>query len=222
MGGPDGYADIPTGPGFLRHLSQVLPFANALVGVVVTGAELRECLEKSAICFNQVLFQDAPQNLLNPQVAAIDFDVAFGCQYDIDVSVPARYDTSGTLVAPNHHRIHNLRIDGTELAPDARVLVAVNSYRASGGSKFPGLGTAAPSVFADGGCFGALNSYLSDPSDVPAGFDSPWSFSSKCNGLVCRLRTGPGAEQHLDEIAHLSPGTPIRDKDGFLNFPITL
>ena len=59
--------------------------------------------------------------------------------YEFDVTQPARYDANGKLVAPDAHRVKNLRYQGEPVRPDAQFIVATNNYRAFGGGNFPGL-----------------------------------------------------------------------------------
>ena len=99
-GGPRHYTDIPAGPLRLRNLADLYGFPNTLCGLLVTGAELRDWLERAAICFNRIAPGEGDQPLLDRDVPGHVFDVIDGLSYTIDLSQPARFDLSGTLVAP--------------------------------------------------------------------------------------------------------------------------
>jgi 2',3'-cyclic-nucleotide 2'-phosphodiesterase/3'-nucleotidase len=81
----------------------------------------------------------AQQSLLNETFRSYNFDTLDGVTYEFDVTQPARYDPNGTLVAPDAHRVQNLRYQGQALHPDSKFIVATNNYRAFGGGNFPGL-----------------------------------------------------------------------------------
>src|SRR5207344_2195397 len=70
---------------------------------------------------------------------SFNFDTIDGVSYRIDVTRPARYDRGGKVVAPDAHRIVDLRFDGRPIDEAAKFIVATNNYRASGGGNFPAL-----------------------------------------------------------------------------------
>ena len=138
-GGPDHYTDIAAGPLRLRNIADLYGFPNTLCGLVVTGADLRDWLERSAICFNRIEPGAIDQPLLDLSVPGHVFDVIAGLRYIVDPSQPARFDAAGTLVAPEAHRIRDLTCEGRPVQDDDRFAIAVNSYRAWGGGPFRGL-----------------------------------------------------------------------------------
>lgn len=139
-GGPQHYTDVPAGPLLLRHVADLYGFPNTLCALCVTGAQLRDWLERAAICFNRITPGLHDQPLLDPQVPGHDFDVMDGLTYTIDPSQPARFDLTGRLVAPDAHRIQDLHHAGQPVDPSARFLLATNNYRAFGGGPFAPLG----------------------------------------------------------------------------------
>jgi 2',3'-cyclic-nucleotide 2'-phosphodiesterase/3'-nucleotidase len=141
--GPDNYTRIPAGPIAIRNIADLYPYANTLTAIVVTGAQIREWLERSASIFRQIDPTDPkPQNLINLAVPAYNFDVLTGVTYAIDVSQKERYDRDGKVPDDSIHRVVDLRYQGRPVDPAERFVVATNNYRASGGGNFPGLASA--------------------------------------------------------------------------------
>ncbi|WP_138934849.1 bifunctional 2',3'-cyclic-nucleotide 2'-phosphodiesterase/3'-nucleotidase [Roseovarius arcticus] len=139
-GGPNNFTDLPEGPLSLRHAADLYPFPNHLCGMILTGADLRDWLERAAICFATVR-PGAPEAMLRDySVPGHDFDVISGLTYRIDLSAAPRYDRHGAALdaAPGvgAGRIQDLCYNGLPLAADARFALATNSYRAFGAGAF--------------------------------------------------------------------------------------
>lgn len=142
--GSSNFTDIPAGPIAIKHVADLYVYPNTIKVVKITGAEVREWLEMAAGQFRQIdpIGQGgaAEQELINPEFRSYNFDTLDGVSYEIDVSQPARYSVEGKLLAPDAHRIVNLRYQGKPIDARADFLVVTNNYRASGGGNFPGLG----------------------------------------------------------------------------------
>jgi 2',3'-cyclic-nucleotide 2'-phosphodiesterase/3'-nucleotidase len=135
------YTDIPAGPLAMKNIADLYMYPNTLKAMLLSGTEVREWLEMSAGQFLRIDPKGpAKQPLINDTFPSYNFDVIDGVTYEIDVTQPARYASSGALAAPDAHRIQNLRFQGAPIVPDAKFIVATNNYRAFGGGHFPGLG----------------------------------------------------------------------------------
>ena len=53
-GGPDYYTDVPAGPIAIKNVADLYLYPNTLQAVAITGAEVKDWLERSAGIFNQV------------------------------------------------------------------------------------------------------------------------------------------------------------------------
>ncbi|HUG63348.1 MAG TPA: 5'-nucleotidase C-terminal domain-containing protein, partial [Methylomirabilota bacterium] len=138
-GGPDYYTDVKPGPIAIKDVADIYLYPNTLRIVKVTGAQVREWLERSAGIFNTIDPQStAEQALVDPAFPAYNFDVIDGVTYRIDVTQPRRYDTDGALENPDSHRIFELSRLGAAVEDDDEFLVVTNNYRAGGGGNFPG------------------------------------------------------------------------------------
>jgi len=123
-------AAIPAGDVSIRDVAGLYIFDNTLVGVRMTGGQLRDFLEESARYFAQVSgpgpFTAAE---VSNDVPDYNFDIAHGLAapltYDIDISAPAG------------SRIRALSYDGRPVGDSAEFAVAVNNYRQAGGGDFP-------------------------------------------------------------------------------------
>ena len=102
---------IPQGQVTVRQIAALYPYDNELVAIEGTGKMVKDALENAARFFS------------GNGVPGFNYDMAAGVEYEIDRS------------RPEGDRIRNLRWRGRPLAPDRRLRIAINSYRAgaSGG-----------------------------------------------------------------------------------------
>ena len=140
---PTDYTEVESGVMTFSNAADLYLYPNTLSAVTVTGKELREWLERSAGMFNQIdPHSTARQALLNwDTFRTYNFDVIDGVNYEVDITVPARYNEKGEVVS-NAHRIKKLTYKGKPVQDNQQFLVATNNYRASGGGSFPGTGQA--------------------------------------------------------------------------------
>lgn len=135
---PNYYTYIPTGTLAIKNVADLYLYDNTLAVLKVTGADIKEWLEMSAGQFNQIDPAKAEeQQLINTNFRSYNYDVIDGVTYDIDVTQPAKYDTSGNLIKADSSRIINLKYNGVDIDPDQEFMVATNNYRANG--TFPGV-----------------------------------------------------------------------------------
>jgi 2',3'-cyclic-nucleotide 2'-phosphodiesterase/3'-nucleotidase len=126
-------ADIPAGSVTIKDVAGLYIYDNTLYGKKLTGAQLKDYLEYGAKYYHQV-----------PAGTKVDtatltnannfwdymYDTAAGVDYEIDIA-----QAEGS-------RIKNLTYNGAAIADDQVFVVAVNNYRANGGSGYPHIATA--------------------------------------------------------------------------------
>ncbi|MFJ9869935.1 bifunctional metallophosphatase/5'-nucleotidase [Streptomyces sp. NPDC101165] len=126
-------ADIPQGNVTIKDIAGLYIYDNTLYGKKLTGAQLKDYLEFGAKYYYQV-----------PAGTKVDtatltnankfwdymYDTAAGVDYDIDIA-----QAEGS-------RIKNLTYNGAPVADDQVFVVAVNNYRANGGSGYPHIASA--------------------------------------------------------------------------------
>ncbi|MFF3908394.1 bifunctional metallophosphatase/5'-nucleotidase [Streptomyces sp. NPDC001848] len=127
-------ADIPAGSVTIKDIAGLYIYDNTLYGKKLTGAQLKDYLEYAAKYYHQV-----------PSGTKVDtatltnannfwdymYDTAAGVDYEIDIA------------QPEGSRIKNLSYKGAPVADDQVFVVAVNNYRANGGSGYPHIASAA-------------------------------------------------------------------------------
>ena len=191
------YTDIPAGPIARRNVADLYVYPNTVAAVVITGAQVREWLEMSAITFNRIDPAGAPeQDLLNNAIPSFNFDTLDGVSYRIDLTQAARYDRGGKLVAPSARRIVDLRHDGKPIDDAARFVVVTNNYRASGGGNFPGLDGSNTVLNAPDENREVLMQYLADAKTVDPTADANWRVLP-VPGVKLRFVSGTGGLPHL-------------------------
>ncbi len=131
-------ATVPAGAVTIRSMAALYPFDNTLEARVLTGKQLREYLEFSARYYVRTPASGPvdPAKLTNADgIPDYNYDAVSGVSYEIDIAKePGR-------------RIGKLSFEGKPVADDARFVLAVNNYRASGGGNFPQVAKA-PQVWS--------------------------------------------------------------------------
>ncbi len=221
--GPNFYTDVPAGQVTMRHVTDLQIFPNQLRAVEVTGIELSDWLEMSVGVFNRITPGSTDQPLCDVNRAGHNYDVIFGIEYEIDLSQPARFNGTGTLVNPAAKRICNLRWNGAPIRADQRFLVAVNSYRASGGGHFNMLRYAPQVNLPQVRLRDVLRDYIAGHLDLDPleNAPQPWSFRPQPETQVLAL-TGPASVPYLSDLDPDRVSTLPIDANGFLPLRITL
>ena len=138
---PTNYTEVEAGVLSFKNASDLYLYPNTLVTLKMTGADVREWLERSAGQFNQIDPNSTErQELLNwDDFRTYNFDVIDGVNYQIDITQPARYNEKGQVVHKDARRIQQLTFNGKPVQDDQVFLIATNNYRAFGGGAFPGV-----------------------------------------------------------------------------------
>jgi 2',3'-cyclic-nucleotide 2'-phosphodiesterase / 3'-nucleotidase len=189
--------------------------------VVITGAQVKDWLERSAGIFNQITPGQADQLLINPDFPSYNFDVMDGMTYKIDLSQPSKFDKDGAVVAEGANRIVDLAYNGAPIDPAQRFVVATNNYRAGGGGKFPGAdGTTivfeGPDTNRD-----VIVRYIVEQGTINPAADANWGFAP-LPGTTLLFDTGPGGTKYLSDIKGVTIEAAGEGADGYARFRITL
>lgn len=221
--GPQHYTDIPAGPVSRRHVADLHVFPNQLRAVIVSTDQVLDWLEKSASLFRQITPGSTCAALIDPDMPGHDFDVLHGLTWTIDLSVPPRFPPGGAAPDISRHRICDLRLNGAPVQPGQKFIVALNSYRASGGGNFTALDRAQEIPIPTINIRDALCDYLSGavPPDPLANSLPVWRFVPMANTSVSIL-TGPGANAHLNELSGRNTHVTDPGPDGFLRLTLPL
>jgi 2',3'-cyclic-nucleotide 2'-phosphodiesterase (5'-nucleotidase family) len=99
-----------------KDVANIYKYPNTLIGVNITGANLKDYMEWSASYYNTYTHGDVTISF-DQNVRGYNYDMFAGVEYDIDLSMPAG------------ERIINLTLDGEDIEDDATYKLAVNNYR---------------------------------------------------------------------------------------------
>lgn len=220
-GGPQNYTDVPKGALALRHAADLYVYPNTVAALRLTGAEVADWLERAAGLYLQITpgAQDAP--LIDPEFPSFNLDLLSGVTYRIDVSQPSRFDPRGALVNPDARRITDLSLNGEPLAPEAKVIVATNSYRIGGNGGFAG---ARPERVLHSGSVSILEALIDHIAaegtitHLPA---AAWSLAP-LPGTTVLLTTSIRALRHIGDLAAFRPEALAGAAPGTLNLRLHL
>lgn len=118
---PNEFKGLPTDV-TIRDVVSTYIYTNTLVVLEMTGASLRQYMERSAAYFakdeqGRICLSD---EFLRPKVQHYNYDFFSGIDYVIDVSRPVG------------SRVTSVKLNGKELGMDESVTVCINSYRFCG------------------------------------------------------------------------------------------
>lgn len=221
LSGPGNYVSFGPGTVHRRDLNRLTPFENYVWGSVLTGAEVREWLERSAAVFATVAPDRPSQRLIDPDMPGYNFDVLHGLDFTINPTRSPRYSAEGDLIDVNASRIAELSYQGNPVAPDQRFLVASTSYRLSGGGNFPACTPDKVVARTSESVNAAMVRSLADKQAGDAPEVAGWSFSEQM-GIRAVFLTATAALACLDEIACYQPVDLGTTSDGFQALRLTL
>ncbi len=220
-GGADYYTDVPAGDIAIKNVADLYLYPNTVQAVVITGDQVRNWLEMSAGIFNEVKpgASDAP--LINGGFPSYNFDVIDGVTYQIDLSVPPKFDKDGNTINASSNRIKNLQFNGQPIDAAQKFVVATNNYRAGGGGNFPDIAAdkvvfVAPDTNRD-----VVVRYIIDQGTINPSADANWTFVPLANTTVT-FDSGPKARQFLAQVKGVTIEDAGDSAEGFARFRIKL
>ncbi|MEK1900332.1 MAG: bifunctional 2',3'-cyclic-nucleotide 2'-phosphodiesterase/3'-nucleotidase, partial [Rhizobium sp.] len=220
-GGADYYTDVPAGDIAIKNVADLYLYPNTVQAVAITGAQVKNWLEMSAGMFNHIEPGSKDALLLNNDFPSYNFDVIDGVTYQIDLSQPPKYDSSGKAVNPDSNRIQNLAFEGKPIDPAQKFVVVSNNYRAGGGGSFPEIASdkvifQAPDTNRD-----VIVRYVHDQGTINPSADGNWTFKP-LPGTTVVFESGPKAKQYLADVKSVKIEDAGEGAEGFAKFRLVL
>lgn len=220
--GVEEYTEIKKGALTIRSAGDLYLYDNTLKAIKIKGSVVKEWLEMTAGKFNQIdPNKTEEQPLLNPAFPVYNFDIIDGVQFQIDVTKPAKYSPSGTLVNASSSRVVNLTYNGQPLDLNQDFIVVTNNYRAGGGGNFPGVKGSELVVDSADENRQILMDYISELKVITPTADQNWSIAPISGDVNVTFTTSPKAEAYLKEGSNIS-FTGKTDATGFGIFKLNI
>lgn len=218
------YTDIKAGDVAIKDTTSLYKYPNTVNVVKLSGAEVREWLEWSAGMFNEINpDSEEKQELVKPNdrntgFPSYNFDVIDGVSYEIDVTVPQRYNNKGTEVINDTHRIKNLTFNGEPIDENQEFLVATNNYRA--GMKIANPDGESIVIESPDENRQVLVNYIRDNGTVDPKSDNNWSFAPIDGDPNLVFFSSPDAQSYAEQNEMISY---VQNLDnGFAEYSIEL
>ena len=198
-GGPGHYTDVAPGRLRLSNLTDIYSFPNRICALLITGADLRGWLERSASLFRQIQPGRPDQPLTDPGFPAYQFDVVQDVRWQIDLSRPAGFLPDGRPTSGG--RVRDLTWRGRPVEDNDRFVLATNSYRLAACGLFAPLTAGTPVILRPGPqTRDVIRDYLRQRRRLSIDAAPAWQFLPM-PGTSALFETGPQGLPLLAEIA---------------------
>ena len=220
-GGPDHYTVIPPGPVMMRHAFELYPHPNTVAALLVSGADLALWLERSFSQFHQITPGASDADLINPDFPAFNFDLLDGLSWQVDLTRPPLYDTRGVAINPTCRRIRNLAHHGRPVDPEARFVLATNSYRAAGSGGFAGATPDRIILSGPQSSRDVVLAYIARGAALAGPAPPNWRFAA-IGDTTAIFATSPAAIAHVGDLAAMGAEALDQTATGFRRFRLHL
>ena len=220
-GGSGNFTNIAAGPLRMRNLSDLYPFPNTLVALLLTGAEISDWLERATAIFNRIVPGSMDAALLDDSVPSFVFETIPQLSYAIDLSQPRRFDAQGRLINADARRIAGLCHGDRPVVATDEFLLVTNNHRA-GRARLQDPGSDPQVVYTDAARVQtAFSAYVQRRGRVGSAPKRNWHFLPM-PGTTVTVATGAGAASYLDDIASFRPVKLGSDIEGFTHYRLHL
>ncbi len=219
-GGVEFYTQIAEGQVALKNVADLYIYPNTLKAVKVTGAQLKDWLERSAGLYNQIRATDDEQSLINTAFPAFNFDMIDGVTYQVDLGQPSKYDPAGKVLEAGASRIVGLSHDGNPVTSEQQFVVVTNNYRASGGGGFAGNDGTTVVLDAPDATRDVIIKFFQQTGTLNPKADGNWSLKPVAGAKNVTFESHPKAKDAIAAFKGLSVAGDAAN--GFVKFRLDM
>ncbi len=119
-GGPEYYTDVPAGDVAIKNVADLYLYPNTVRAVKVTGAQVKDWLERSAGMFNQITPGRGRSGAAEPRLPQLQFRRDRRRHLSDRPAQPSRFGPKGEPLNPDASRIVNLTLRRRSRSTDDR------------------------------------------------------------------------------------------------------
>jgi 2',3'-cyclic-nucleotide 2'-phosphodiesterase/3'-nucleotidase len=195
----------------IGDITDIYVYDNTIYILEMTGQQLIDFMEHSALHFNQIDPDSSEPQVIKPQGPSFNYDVVEGISYEIDITQPAG------------ERITNVQYNGEPIDLDQNFALITNNYRAGGGGEFPHTGDDAEVIFSsDNANRDQIIQYIEEKGTINPEPTGNWRLKPVETAGPIHFETNAGAIDYVQSFERLQGVEFIEETEDGALFELNL